>query len=328
MNFNDGYGNQLGRDSVCYDPEASVVVRIVDTCPCNYPNNFYSNKRWCCGDMDHFDLSIWAFEKLADMKWGVIGLKYRPVSCDYVPAKEASAPGSPFPGVPPPPGVSKPWPPRFVERSSGSSTTPVVDRSQENQENNESGGGGEAQTHEQPVFDPPEVVAFSGPKDDRVGIYGGAFADDWNDDSWGVSSGGRVKGPSGGRAICQEISSGGAISFKTQRGGFRDKVSLEFWIKTDEGTPDVNINIEGPKGFCRFVRLLDINTSGNLDGFSRYDLFLGNFDRYEDEVVAFASYFQGCGGNGPDQVNKIVFKNDLPGHSQEVCIDSVQLLGD
>lgn len=42
-----------------------------------YPANDYSNKRWCCGDMDHFDVSVWAFEKLADKKWGVIGIKYR-----------------------------------------------------------------------------------------------------------------------------------------------------------------------------------------------------------------------------------------------------------
>ena len=38
-----------------------------------YSANAYSNKRWCCNDMDHFDVSVWAFEKLADKKWGVIG---------------------------------------------------------------------------------------------------------------------------------------------------------------------------------------------------------------------------------------------------------------
>jgi hypothetical protein len=27
--------------------------------------------------MDHFDVSVWAFEKLADKKWGVMGIKYR-----------------------------------------------------------------------------------------------------------------------------------------------------------------------------------------------------------------------------------------------------------
>lgn len=36
--------------------------------------NYYSNKRWCCGDMDHFDISVWAFERLASTKWGVIAL--------------------------------------------------------------------------------------------------------------------------------------------------------------------------------------------------------------------------------------------------------------
>eukprot|EP00210_Caulerpa_lentillifera_P002459 g2357.t1 len=323
MNFKDNYGNSLERTDVCHDPEASVVVRIVDTCPCNYPNNFYSNKRWCCGDMDHLDLSIWAFEKLADMKWGVIGLKYRPVSCDFVPYKEAKAPPYPFQGVPPPPGATKPWPPRFLERKSGSgTTTPVINRSANNND------GKDNKNNKQPVFDAPEVMAFSGLTDNKEGIYGGAFTTDWNDESWGISQGGNVIGTSGGKAICKQVSSGGAIAFKTQKQGFKGKVSLEFWIKTDKGTPDININIEGPQGSCRFVRLLDINTSGNLKGFSRYDLFLGNFDRYEDEVIAFASDFQGCGGNGPERINKIVFKNDLPVHAQEVCIDSIQLLGD
>ncbi|KAI7842555.1 hypothetical protein COHA_003792 [Chlorella ohadii] len=74
IKFKDGYGAELDRKSVCYDPSASVVIQIVDACPCSYPGNYYSNKRWCCGDMDHFDISVWAFEKLADLKWGVIAL--------------------------------------------------------------------------------------------------------------------------------------------------------------------------------------------------------------------------------------------------------------
>ncbi len=60
-----------------------MVVRITDTCPCTYPANAYSNKRWCCGDMDHFDVSVWAFEKLADKKWGVVGIKYRQGGCRW-----------------------------------------------------------------------------------------------------------------------------------------------------------------------------------------------------------------------------------------------------
>jgi hypothetical protein len=36
---------------MCKDQDAAVVVTITDTCPCVYGNNYYSNKRWCCGDM-------------------------------------------------------------------------------------------------------------------------------------------------------------------------------------------------------------------------------------------------------------------------------------
>ncbi len=34
------------RTKSCYDSSASVVVRVVDVCPCQYPSNAYSNKRW------------------------------------------------------------------------------------------------------------------------------------------------------------------------------------------------------------------------------------------------------------------------------------------
>jgi hypothetical protein len=59
---------------------------------CHYPGNYASNKRWCCGDMYHMDISLWAFEKLADLKWGVIGMEWRDVSCSYKPALQARSP--------------------------------------------------------------------------------------------------------------------------------------------------------------------------------------------------------------------------------------------
>ncbi|GFH32161.1 predicted protein [Haematococcus lacustris] len=101
-----GYGNQLDRKSVCYDESATVVVQITDVCPCNYPTNYYSNKRWCCGDMYHLDISTYAFEKLADKKWGVIAMKYRQVPCGYVPNKVASVPRGSSPS---PPEYAAPW---------------------------------------------------------------------------------------------------------------------------------------------------------------------------------------------------------------------------
>jgi hypothetical protein len=52
-------------------------ILLLTPCTGTYPANDYSNKRWCCGDMEHFDVSVWAYEKLSDVKWGVIGIKYR-----------------------------------------------------------------------------------------------------------------------------------------------------------------------------------------------------------------------------------------------------------
>lgn len=46
--------------------------------------------------MTHFDLSVYAFEKLASLKWGVIGIKWRRVPCDHQPYWQA-------------PPVSNPW---------------------------------------------------------------------------------------------------------------------------------------------------------------------------------------------------------------------------
>ncbi|KAI7842008.1 hypothetical protein COHA_004211 [Chlorella ohadii] len=85
----DGYGASFDRTSVCYDTGASLLLRIVDE---------YSNKRWCCGDADHMDISIWAFEKLASTKWGVIAIQYREVPCNYQPPKPAPAISNPTPG--------------------------------------------------------------------------------------------------------------------------------------------------------------------------------------------------------------------------------------
>ncbi|KAF8065858.1 EXPA32 [Scenedesmus sp. PABB004] len=92
MWFKDGYGQKLERETICYDPTASVIVTITDTCPCHYPGNYYSNKRWCCGDMYHLDMSLWAFEKLADTKYGVIAIEWRNVPCTFRPAKVARNP--------------------------------------------------------------------------------------------------------------------------------------------------------------------------------------------------------------------------------------------
>lgn len=81
MVFTDNYGESIDRMESCVDPERTVIVTIVDTCACHYPPNQWSNRRWCCGDMDHMDISIFAYEKIGRVDKGVMGIKYRPVPC-------------------------------------------------------------------------------------------------------------------------------------------------------------------------------------------------------------------------------------------------------
>ena len=107
-NFADGYGQWLERTNVCFNDYASVVVMVTDTCPCNYPNNAYSNRRWCCGDMYHLDMSQWAFEKLAQNKWGVIAVSWRDVPCWYKPKNPARVPSWSKP-TPQPWWYRQPW---------------------------------------------------------------------------------------------------------------------------------------------------------------------------------------------------------------------------
>eukprot|EP00798_Chlamydomonas_sp_ICE-L_P027615 gene27615-7252_t len=91
--FTDNYGSKLDRRSACRDQSASLILRITDTCPCSYKPNQWSNKRWCCGDSDHIDMSWVAFERLAPQKWGVIKIQYREIDCEHQPQRLAEPSG-------------------------------------------------------------------------------------------------------------------------------------------------------------------------------------------------------------------------------------------
>ena len=48
----------LDRSDACLDPNKSIIIQIVDTCPCN------GNEQWCCGDQPHFDLGRETFRRV------------------------------------------------------------------------------------------------------------------------------------------------------------------------------------------------------------------------------------------------------------------------
>lgn len=62
--FHDGYGQPVERGNACYDENKKVVVKIIDSCPCVHAN-YYSNQRWCCGDMEHIDISQDVFKMVS-----------------------------------------------------------------------------------------------------------------------------------------------------------------------------------------------------------------------------------------------------------------------
>ena len=63
----DGSVN-LDRSDACLDTTTSIIIKIVDTCPCN------GNEKWCCGDMPHFDLSDRAFQRVSRREGGCVGV--------------------------------------------------------------------------------------------------------------------------------------------------------------------------------------------------------------------------------------------------------------
>ncbi|GMH39372.1 hypothetical protein BSKO_07270 [Bryopsis sp. KO-2023] len=293
MGFNDNYGNHLDRNNVCQDSSKSVVVKITDTCPCNYATNSYSNKRWCCGDMDHFDLSIWAFEKLAEKKWGVIGLKYRPVPCDYEPSNPAPKPQHPHHGPPPP--EPRPW---WLPKKQNDQVHP---------------------TPSSPRISPH-------PKEPRSLFHGG-IQNGWFTKQWNAKKVPGWTGPSGGDAFCAQVYPHGAIGLESNGGDFWGRVSMELWFRTDDGVPDVKLQLAGYKE-CGMLELKDLQPTGDkVNGFSRYMVYLGLFDfgAHIKRVVAFASEFHGCGGNDAGSVKNLYIRNNAE-KEQFICVDKVTLI--
>ena len=112
----------LDRSDACYDSRESILVKVVDTCPCvgnevslegrrstaprsqtlvqlpaaphraSTPTSFEKKKtvslllqKWCCGDhggLQHFDLADGAFRRLAPQGLGIIGLDWRQAPCE------------------------------------------------------------------------------------------------------------------------------------------------------------------------------------------------------------------------------------------------------
>ncbi|GMH39085.1 hypothetical protein BSKO_06983 [Bryopsis sp. KO-2023] len=241
----------------------------------------------CCGDMDHFDLSVWAFEKLAPLHWGVMSLRYRRVSCDHVPENKAPDVADPFPGIPPPEGAKRP---SWLQNTEGS--TPEHNKAAASE-----GRGLDCSRRLVCWWLEPAAVECR-----------------------------RCRWRQRHLRMCKKLRSGGGVKLQGPAGQFPGHTTLETRLRGSDGEPKVNIALVGSEGECNSLKLAELNKSRNQNGFDRYDIYLGLFEANRpDAVVAFADSFNGCGNNANNQVHSILIKN-TQAYDQEICIDSVKLM--
>lgn len=297
----DNYGGSYDRTAACFNPAASVIVRITDDCPCTYPANAYSNKRWCCDDVEHLDMSIWAFEKLALTKWGVIGLQYRGVPCNYLPTLSAPRISNATPGIQPPNGniqLTRDWPDMSTNRADSLFLY----------KNGYQNGFGDASW---------TANIQSYPASSNKGMHNGAglCANILPNGALGL------KGPSGafnGRVGLQFFVYVGQTGYN---GGGVSK-------------PNIRINLSGARGGCSPVRIYDIQPiyfepatiPYSSDYFWGWQVYFPAFaGAAPGNIINNPASFNGCGGNGAQDLTTVTFRND--GNSaQWVCLDHIELI--
>lgn len=298
--ISDSYGGSYDRTTACIDPTQSVIVRITDDCPCTYPRNAYSNKRWCCNDVEHLDLSIWAFEKLASTRWGVIGLKYRAVPCTDVPAKPAPKVQNPTRGPEAPAGnvrIARDWPdmsrnraPSITLFGSGGFQNGFYDSSWSSKVQASAGKGMRGAAGLCASISPNGALGLSGPNGSFVGRVGLSFY-----------------------LYVGETGYDGSSATK----------------------PNIRIGLAGSKGSCSTVRIYDVHplyfepaqvpwSSDYFWGWQVYFPAFAGAGSSADVIINDPQSFAGCGGNLAADLKTVTFLND--GNTvQWVCMDRVEL---
>ncbi|GAB4816224.1 hypothetical protein N2152v2_003270 [Parachlorella kessleri] len=120
---------------------------------------------------------------------------------------------------------------------------------------------------------------------------------------------------------------GGRGKMSHAQGIFQGMKSLEFWVKVDQGMPDVAVNIGSAQ--ARVIKLVLGFTSGcspiKLAALAKYDWRSG-WAKYQAPLSQFSSTntpFNGCGGMGTWDLTHMEFKSQ--GHPQNICLSSIQL---
>ncbi|DBB12456.1 hypothetical protein WJX82_006372 [Trebouxia sp. C0006] len=260
--------------------------------------------------MTHYDMSIWAFEKLADTKWGVIGLQWRSVPCDYNSTDPAPAPtpATPAVGQEPPPGTQYPpvgyW---DKPRSQWPGSTGSLEG------------------------DEDTSAKLPGP------IYNQTLLNNWTAQSYNSTLYQNASALGAGELImqCSSIAPNGTLVFTAPgQGYFLGKLSMSFWAQYATSTPDLQLSLATtdtslPQGSCSDLILADLTPLASTalvpPDMLSYAVYLGAFQNSSTHAGPNALSFQGCPGVSPEGIDQVVFSNtgDLP---QQLCLDNLVLL--
>lgn len=298
----DGYGKEIDRTSpeTCRNLNSTVVVRITDTCPCQYSENAYSNKRWCCNDLAHLDLSIWAFEKLADIKLGVIPLRYRAVPCDFTPSNLAKTP-NPTPGDPIPSGWTDPK--RGCDWRGLANVDAALNAVEED-------------TYWK-VKKGPKVNAIPSLEErpEAVAI---------NADTY-LTSG----------VICMDLPSQGShfsLTTASESSPFGQSKAFEMWVALNPPYMTVPalrvslLNDQGPIPGCNSVPLQSLTpVEEDSNGWAKFLISSTTFLGTCTPAVSLPRELTSCGVASSNELRGLRFTSTLPGQGQRVCIDGVRL---
>lgn len=88
------------------------------------------------------------------------------------------------------------------------------------------------------------IPAGSVPKE----IFNGEIKSPFWEKSWNSERVYGWKGPFGGEAFCGHLSSHGALAVASGGQQFYNHVSLEMWVRTADGVPDLRLQLKGRKG--------------------------------------------------------------------------------
>eukprot|EP01025_Chloroclados_australasicus_P040130 TRINITY_DN417_c1_g1_i2.p1 TRINITY_DN417_c1_g1~~TRINITY_DN417_c1_g1_i2.p1 ORF type:complete len:417 (-),score=44.25 TRINITY_DN417_c1_g1_i2:1251-2501(-) len=329
VDFSDNYGENLQRSNVCRDSQASIMVTITDTCPCYYPTNLYSNKRWCCGDMDHFDMSVWAFEKLAEKRWGVIGLNYREVPCDYQPSKVAPEPVNTTECTPVLEGTSCPKN-RFPLKQNWELIHMMYKKRFQ--------AAGIMPFQSAGDFEERVFAQLSGSMPENRVVEQQIFEDDFSDGWYTYSNGvytyeDTTNGLNGSVAICGTWTAKSALYLTTPTGALNGKGALEFWVDTSSSSvPQFDIALGGNDvGTCpSTLRIPDLYPAGEQNGYTKFVVNLNVFGSTEESMEmrlynSIGSRFYNCGELWAGHMSYIVIQNSME-FEQVVCFDEIKLV--